>query len=319
MPEEKPARRLVIALGGNALLRRDDDGTIETQYARAEAALGHVARLAADHFDIALTHGNGPVVGNIVLRGEAARSSIPPMPLYIADADSEGGIGLLLQMSLRNVLRLRGIDRAVASLVTQVVVDPADEAFSHPTKPIGPYYDEQRLAAMKQKETSWSFAAASGGSWRRVVPSPTPLRVVEADVVEVLLDAGVIAIAAGGGGVPVSEGPDGRLTGVEAVVDKDWSSAVLALQIAADRLIVLMEADALYRGWGTSARQRIDVLDVAEAQRMLGSGELESGSIAPKVASCAHFASGSGREALICSTECLSEALEGRAGTRVVP
>jgi carbamate kinase len=313
------ARRLLVALGGNALLRAGDDGTIGTQIVRADEAMDHIAKLAAAGHELVLTHGNGPVVGNIVLRGEAARSSVQPMPLYIAGADSQGGIGLMLEMSLRNALARAGVGRNVATVVTQMVVQADDPAFSNPSKPIGPYYDSARLAGLRELEPDWAFAETAGRGWRRVVPSPIPKRVVEVITVRILVEAGAIVIAAGGGGVPVIEGENGRLSGVDAVIDKDWASALLAEQVGADTLIVLMEADGLYSGWGTPDQRLVERLTITEADALVAGGTLEPGSIAPKVAAGAAFARATGRAAVLCRAEDLEVALEGRAGTRIEP
>jgi carbamate kinase len=311
------ARRLLVALGGNALLRGGDDGGIATQFERADAAMDHIARLAAAGDELVLTHGNGPVVGNIVLRGEAARSSVPPMPLYIAGADSQGGIGLMLEMSLRNALRRAGIGRDVATIVTQMVVRADDPALGLPSKPIGPYYDDDHLSRLQELEPDWVFARVAGRGWRRVVPSPVPMRVVEVGTVRLLVESGAIVIAAGGGGVPVIEDANGRLSGVDAVIDKDWASALLAQQVAADALVILMETDAVYECWGTPSQRRVERLTVAEAEALVVGGTLESGSIAPKVAAGAAFARASGRAAILCRAEDLEAALEGGAGTRI--
>lgn len=308
---------LVVALGGNAILRRGDDGGIATQFVRAEEATTHVARLAVADHRIALTHGNGPVVGNIVLRNEAARGDVPPMPLYIADADSQGGIGFMLQVSLENALAADGVARAVATVVTQVVVEADDPAFAHPSKPIGPFYTSDQLEAVRAAEPTWCFTQVAGQGLRRVVPSPHPVRIVEAEVIAGLVAAGTITIAAGGGGVPVTRGADGRLTGVDAVIDKDWASALLADDIGADTLIVAMEADRLYLDW-TGARVRpVARLTTERARELLASGALEEGSIAPKVAACAWFAERTGRPAIMCRVEDIEAALTGNAGTRV--
>jgi carbamate kinase len=277
----------------------------------------HVARLASAGHGIVLTHGNGPIVGNIVVRNEAARATIPPMPLYIAGADSEGGIGLMLQMALGNALREAGTPRDVATVITQTVVDAHDTAFGQPTKPIGPYYTENEVATIRAAEPGWTFVDTPDCGWRRTVPSPRPIRIVEAKVVDQLLDAGVVVIAAGGGGVPVVESADGTLRGVDAVVDKDWSGALLARDIRADALVILMEADRLYLGWGGPAPLAVDRLTVDRALELVVSGALETGSVAPKVAACAGFARDTGHPALICRVEDLEAALRGEAGTRI--
>jgi carbamate kinase len=316
---DTPPLRLVVALGGNAMLRREDDGSIGMQYRRATDAMVHVAKLAGAGHLLCVTHGNGPVVGNIVLRNEAARDTIPPMPLYIAVADSEGGLGLMLQMSLGNAVDDVPIDRQVLTVVTQVVVDRDDPAFSRPTKPIGPYYGPDELKELRAHEPTWEFVEVAGSGWRRVVPSPRPTRIVEAEPIRHLMECGDIVIAVGGGGVPVIEGPARHLTGIDAVIDKDWASALLAQQVDADLLIILMESDRVYTGWGTPEQRGIDTMTAAEAEAMIAGGECAEGSIGPKVGASAWFARTTGREAIICRTEELSEALAGRAGTRVTP
>lgn len=308
----------VIALGGNAIIRQGEEGTIEQQAAHAREALEAVAALAAGGAHIVITHGNGPVVGNILLRNEAAAGSVSPMPLYIADADSAGGIGFLLQYTLLNLLREASLDRAVATLVTQVVVDPEDPAFAEPSKPVGPHYDAARAVELT-REHSWLMTEVAPGIWRRVVASPLPTRIIETEVVRKLAESGDIVIAAGGGGIPVVEGPTGLITPVDAVVDKDFASALLARDLEADVLILLMEADALYRDWGTQDARPVDRISVSDARELLDSGNLSRGSIGPKLAACAQFAEETGRDALICASDRLADALAGRAGTRVTP
>jgi carbamate kinase len=308
-------RTIVIALGGNAISRAGDTPGIESQFRRANEAMACVAGLVAEGARIVLTHGNGPVVGDILLRGEAAKDIVPPMPLYICDADSEGGIGLMLQQALGNRLRLRGVPVPIATVVTQVVVSADDPAFANPTKPIGPHFSDEE-AHLLAAERGWTIAQEAGRGWRRLVPSPRPQRVIETPAVRALVNAGVVAIAAGGGGVPVVEAEDGTLSGVDAVIDKDWASAVLAAEISAEAFVILMEADAVYEGWGTPEQRRIDRLTPEEARELLSSGKLPVGSIGPKVAASAWFAEKTGKDALICRGEDLTAALSGRAGTR---
>ncbi|MDH4140738.1 MAG: carbamate kinase [Coriobacteriia bacterium] len=309
---------IVVALGGNAILRAGEKGTIEQQSTHAKEAMRALADLLEGGGDIVITHGNGPVVGNIVMRGEAARLSIPPMPLYIANADSEGGVGYLLQQALHNELVRRGIDRQVITLVTQTVVDPEDPAFSHPTKPIGPYVDRAE-ADILSSEHGWAFAEEIGKGWRRVVPSPLPVRIVEGAAVRALVSLSWVVIAAGGGGIPVVEARDGTLSGVDAVVDKDWAGALLALDLDADMFAVLMEADGIYRDFGTATATLIERLTTREARKLLRRGMFGEGTVAPKVAACAHFVEETGREALICGSESLASAIARNAGTRIVP
>ncbi|MDZ4655908.1 MAG: carbamate kinase [Coriobacteriia bacterium] len=316
MPEAP--RTLVIALGGNAILRRNDDGTITTQFERADASMRHITALAAAGDRLVLTHGNGPVVGNIMLRNEAARDLVPPMPLYIAVADSEGGIGLMLQMSLHNQLRLTHVTRPVVSVITQCVVDADDPAFGSPAKPIGPYFDAESAARLTAAE-GWTFAEEGGRGWRRVVASPRPRRIVEAETIGRMAGEGDIVIAAGGGGVPVLEHKDGTLEGVDAVIDKDWASALLACEIGAEILIILMEEAQVYTGYGTPQQRALERLTITEADELLAGDELAKGSIRPKIEACAHFARTCGRDAIICAVGSLEDALAGRAGTRIVP
>lgn len=304
---------VVIALGGNAISRDGDDGSIATQRRHADEAARPIASLIGAGTKVVLTHGNGPVVGNIMLRGELACDSVTPMPLYIAGADSEGGIGLLLQLALSNELHRRGDSRCVVSLVTQVVVAADDAAFSHPTKPIGPYL-EAGSAAERAAERGWHLAEQPDGRLRRVVASPRPLRIVEVGAVRALLEAGVIPIAAGGGGVPMLEDASGSLEPVDAVIDKDWSSAVLADQLGADVLVIMMEQPAVFSGWGTPDEQPIDRLTPEQADRL--ADESDAGGIAPKLRAAAWFARSGGR-AIICRADDLEAAIAGRAGTAV--
>ena len=309
--------RLVIALGGNAVLRRGESGTIEEQFLHADAVMRHVADIAERGHRLILTHGNGPIVGNIVLRNEAAREEIPPMPLFIDNADSEGGIGLMLQMVLYNRLRERRIARTVLAVVTQVVVDADDPAFDRPTKPIGPWYTDTQMRRVHREEPGWVFAEHTGG-WRRVVPSPRPVRIVEAPAITRLAEHGDIVIAAGGGGVPVVEEADGSLSGVDAVVDKDWASAVLALQAGAQTLAILMEEDAVYLGYDTPEQRPLAQVNAVEMLRHIEAGKFAEGSMLPKVEAAVHFVEHGGRETVICRAEDVTEALSGRAGTHVV-
>lgn len=314
----RPGRLCVISLGGNAILRRGDRGTVEEQFARASSCAAHVARLFEEGLGVVITHGNGPIVGNIVLRNEAARNTVPPMPLYICDADSEGGIGFMIQQTLYNQLHRLHRVRDVATVITQVVVARDDPAFEHPTKPIGPYYSEAEAEELRRAR-SWHVAADSGRGYRRVVASPKPLRVVEVDVIRRLAGEGVVVIAAGGGGVPVFEGPDGNLSGAEAVIDKDLTTGVLARELGADRIINLTEIDRVYLDYGTPAQRGIHDVRVPELRGYAAAGHFPPGSMGPKIAGAIDFLEGGGREVLITQPELLEAALEGRAGTRIHP
>jgi carbamate kinase len=309
-------RLIVVALGGNAILRRGDDGAIATQFARAGLALAPVARLAATGTRLVVTHGNGPVVGNIVVRNQLAAGHVTPMPLYVADADSEGGIGFMLQTTLLNLCEGAGCARPVVTLVTLVEVDADDPAFAAPDKPIGLHMTAEQARALAA-EQGWTVREEPGCGWRRVVASPEPVRIVEAATIARLARAGDIVIAAGGGGVPVARGADGRLTGIDAVVDKDRASALLAIDADADALVILMEAEAVALGFGTADERLLDRLTAREVRELLAAGAFAGGTIGPKVEAAARFAEATGKPAHICRADALEDALAGRAGTMI--
>lgn len=306
----------IISIGGNTLIRKGEKGTIEEQFRHTEECIAFIARLAAQGKKIVMTHGNGPIVGNIVIRNEAAKDIIPPMPLYICNADSEGGIGFMIQQALYNQLKQLNIKREAATIVTQVVVDKNDLAFSNPTKPIGPFYTKEEAQKI-QREKGWTIVEDSHRSYRRVVPSPKPLKVIEADIVKRLALDNVIVIAAGGGGVPVAE-QGGNLKGVDAVIDKDLATAVLAKEIGAETFIDLTSVDRVYINFGKPNQIGLDRLTVSEAKKYLASGEFAPGSMGPKIEAAIEFLEAGGKEVIISTPELLELALKGKAGTRIV-
>ncbi|MFQ5585820.1 MAG: carbamate kinase, partial [Thermodesulfobacteriota bacterium] len=267
-------------------------------------------------YRIVITHGNGPIVGNIVIQNEAARNTIPPMPLYICDADSEGGIGFVIQQTLYNRLRRIHTVREVVTVITQVVVDEGDPAFEEPTKPIGPFYSRDE-AGVLEREKGWRVVEDSGRGYRRVVPSPQPLRVIESNVIGELAASGVVVIAAGGGGVPVIELPDGRLRGVEAVIDKDLATTVLAGEIGAERIINLTQVDRVYLNFGQENQRGLRDVTLDEIRGYYDEGHFPPGSMGPKVEAAIMFLEKGGREVIITAPECIEEAMEGRGGTRI--
>ena len=306
----------VVSLGGNAILRRGEKGTVEEQFANARACTAQVARMLEAGQRVVITHGNGPIVGNLVIQNEAARNTIPPMPLYICDADSEGGLGFMIQQTLYNHLtKIRHV-RDVVALITQVVVSPDDPAFRTPTKPIGPYYTAEEAELLRQAK-GWTLAEDSGRGHRRVVPSPHPLRIVEIEVIRLLALEGVVVIAAGGGGVPVMEGPTGDLAGVDAVVDKDLSTGVLARQLGAARILNLTSVDRVYLDYGRATQRGLGDVTLDEIRRYRAEGHFAPGSMGPKIEGAIHFLEGGGCEVVITSPELAVEAMEGRAGTRI--
>jgi carbamate kinase len=296
--------RIVVALGGNALLRRGEPMTAENQRANIRRAAAVLATLAADGHSLVITHGNGPQVGLLAL--QAAATADAPFPLDVLDAESAGMIGYVLQQELGNAVR----DRLFAALLTQVRVDPHDPAFATPTKPIGPVYDEataRRLAA----ERGWQIAP-DNDKWRRVVASPKPLAILEAEVLAFLVERGVIVICAGGGGIPVVELEDGSLAGIEAVVDKDFASSLLARQLDADLLLMLTDVDAVYTGWGTPSARPLGHVRASA----LAPHEFPAGSMRPKVEAAVEFAR-AGRAAAIGRLDDAAEIVAGTRGTWV--
>lgn len=303
----------VIALGGNAILPAGKSGTIYEQFAITRVTMAQVARLVAGGRNVVLTHGNGPIVGNIVLRNEAMRDTIPPMPLGICVADSQGGIGYMIQQVLRNALHEAGLDRKVVTLVTQVLISPDDPALDNPTKPIGPFYTREQADALVA-ENGWRMVEDSKRGYRRVVPSPRPIEIIEESVVKQLLEHGSIVITVGGGGIPVTR-KDDMLDGVEAVVDKDYATAVLARDLRAERMIVATSVDGVRRNFGKPDEERIPALSVDEARAMIA--ELPPGSMGSKLDAAVQYIDACGGTAIIARSEDLIAAVDGDAGTHV--
>lgn len=306
----------IVSLGGNALIRRGEQGTIDEQFSHTRACSREISKLIGRGHRVVITHGNGPIVGNIVIRNEASRNTIPPMPLYICDADSEGGIGFMIQQTLYNNLKGISPKREVATIITQVLVDPDDEAFKHPTKPIGPFYSQSEADLLRQ-EKGWHFTEEKGRGYRRVVPSPRPLRIIETNVIRLLAEQGVIVIAAGGGGIPVVELPGGDLRGIDAVVDKDLSTGLLAREIGAGILINLTGVEMVFLDYGKPGQSGLREATVEELSRHHAAGQFPAGSMGPKIEAAIDFLQAGGREVLITSPEMLGQALDGKTGTRI--
>ncbi len=308
----------VVTLGGNAILPATGKGTIQEQISIATAAMSGVADLIVSGRRVVISHGNGPIVGNILIRNEAAKEIVPPMPIDVCGADSQGGIGYMLQQVLRNQLIARNVRLPVVSLVTQCVVSPDDPAFESPSKPIGPFFTAERAAEL-EREKGWDVREDSGRGFRRVVASPRPVEIVEWEAIRALIDAGAVVIAVGGGGVPVVRDEAGQLNGVEAVIDKDRASAVLARQLQARRLIVLTSVPRVALDFGQPTQRDVERLTVDEARAYLAEGQFPDGSMGPKVEACVGFVESGGKQAIISSPDAVIDALEGRAGTRIVP
>jgi carbamate kinase len=309
-------RTAVVALGGNAITRDGVPDTIANQFHHTRESLSSVVSLCQAGWRVALTHGNGPQVGNAILRVELTRGRAPELPLGICVADTEGGIGYMIEQSLHNALLQAPLEREAVTIVTQVVVDENDPAVRNPTKFVGQFYSEddaRRLA----RANGWSIKEDPGRGWRRVVPSPHPISIVEAQVVRNLVDRGVIVICCGGGGIPVYRLADGRLEGLDAVVDKDLASAVLAREIEADLLLILTAVERVALDYTSDHPRPLDHLSVADAERYLGEGHFPGGSMGPKIEAALEFLRHGGREVIITSIPRALDAVMGHAGTRI--
>jgi carbamate kinase len=309
--------RVVIALGGNALLRRGAEDTFDEMYRASRLAAERIADIAGAGWEVVVTHGNGPQVGRILLQQEAAKDVVHPMPLDVCGAESQGQIGYLLQVTIGDVFFERGMERPVATILSLTRVREQDPAFGNPTKFVGPFYDEAEAHAL-ESERGYVMKADPHGGWRRVVPSPTPYSIVETPVIKRLVGDGTIVIASGGGGIPVIEqGP--RLIGREGVVDKDLAAAILAHEVEASVLLILTDVKKVQRGFGSLYPEDIDRMTAREAGTMLEKGEFEAGSMGPKVRAAVNFVQAGGARAVIADLAEASAALEGATGTEVVP
>lgn len=311
-------RTIVIALGGNALSQPGEEGTITQQFRHTRESLGAVVELAREGWRIAIVHGNGPQVGNALIRNEQARHLVPPLPLGVLVAATEGWIGYMIQQSLQNALRRAGVHRQVVTLVTQVLVDPRDPELERPTKPIGPTMDEER--ARQQAAEFGGDVVETKGGWRRVVPSPRPVEIVERPMIRSLVAEGHLVIAAGGGGCPVYPDPrwGGGLEGLDAVIDKDRAAAILGRDIGAEVLVILTDVDCVYADYGKETQRPLRRVTVGEAEALLASGGLGEGSMAPKVEAAAGFVRSGGRRAVIARLDQGRQAVAGEAGTEIV-
>lgn len=307
----------VVALGGNAITREFEEGDIYQQFANTRRALMGVADLIERGYRIAITHGNGPQVGHSLIRVEETRNVVPPIPLGVIVADLEGGMGYMIEQSLINKLLLRGIARDVVTLLAQVVVDRDDPSIHNPTKFVGPFYQKEDVAALVEKR-GYIIREDVGRGFRRVVPSPIPQKVIEANIIRKLVHEGTIVITVGGGGIPVYLEEDGRLEGVDAVIDKDLASALLAREIDADELYILTAVDQVAINFGKPEQRYVDVLTIAEARKYLEEGQFPKGSMGPKIQAAIKFIEQGGKKVIITSVERMTEALEGETGTEIV-
>lgn len=308
---------LVIALGGNAITRPGEPGTIPQQFAHTAETLERLKPLFHSDARIAITHGNGPQIGNILIRVEEGERRVPRLPLDTCVSDSQGGMGYMIQRVATELFRREQIPRTAATVITQVLVNEGDPNLVHPTKPIGSFYTAEEAESIRRQKPHWTIDEIETGRWRRVVASPRPIRILEEPAIRGLLNAGVVAIACGGGGIPVAWEGD-RLVGVEGVIDKDFASSLLAQDLGAQRLIIVTSLDRVALGFGRPNQRWLDRLTVCEARRYLEAGEFSPGSMGPKIEAAIAFVDHGGAECIITSTEQAARAVCGAAGTHLV-
>jgi carbamate kinase len=307
----------IVAFGGNALLRPEDRGTQEEQIARAKQAARWLAEVVRHGYKLIVVHGNGPQVGNILIQAEEASTKIPPQSLDICVAQTEGSMGFLLQQAIRNRLEAIGIGGEVATVLTEVEVDATDPAFKRPTKPIGPFFTRYRAEAL-ERDFGWTMKEDAGRGWRHVVPSPRPLRILNIVTISRMVETAAVVIAAGGGGIPVVRSRDGQWRGIEAVIDKDFASALLAAELKADLFIVLTGVPKVAIDYGKPTQRNIDRMTADEAQKYFDEGQFPPGSMGPKIEAAIQFVRASGTSVMITDVEHLREALDGQEGTSIV-
>ena len=309
--------KVLVSLGGNAILKHGQRGTAEEQEANVQDTAKHLASLLRRGEKIAITHGNGPQVGNILLQNEIAKETLPAMPLDICGAESQGMIGYMFQRALRSELGSRGPNLPVVTIVSQTLVDAEDPAFKNPTKPVGPFYTAKEAQQLRETK-GWHIISDSGRGYRRVVPSPTPLDIIEKETIIRLFETETVVIGVGGGGVPVIREENGELRGVEAVLDKDRTAALLAKILGVETLLILTDVDKVFINYAKSDQRALDKVTVQECRKYLAEGQFPSGSMGPKIESAVSFLQDStGKRVVIASLEMAEEALKGRAGTTI--
>ena len=311
------SKKIIVALGGNAIKSPEDKGTIEEQLDAVSRTCDELVKMIKDGHKIVITHGNGPQVGALLIQNEEARAKVPQMPLDVCGAESQAFIGYMIQQTLRNKLEKIGISKDVATVITQVKVDPQDPAFEKPTKPIGPFYTEKQAQTLRT-EKGHIIRRIEAGRYRRVVPSPEPKGIVEIGAIQKLVDAGVVVIASGGGGVPVVEGDDRKLQGVEAVIDKDLASEILAREIKAEVMLFLTNVRGVAVNYGEPDQRFLDRMTLEEAKSYLAKGEFPAGTMGPKIRAAIRFLESGGEKAVVSSLGEAFEALNGRAGTTII-
>lgn len=313
----KKKKTAVVALGGNAISKKGEEDTIPNQFKNTNQSLAGIVELIRSGYNLAMTHGNGPQVGNAILRVELARNKAPILPLQICVADTEGGMGYMIEQCLKNRLKEEKIKREVVTIVTQVIVDKGDPSIKNPTKFIGQFYSKKEAKEFRKKR-GWVVKEDSKRGWRRVVPSPLPLEIVEKNTIKSLVKDGIIVIAAGGGGIPVYKKDDGTFEGIDAVIDKDRASAVLARDIGAELLLILTQIEKVALNFGTLLQEDLDKVTLSEVKKYLKEGHFPPGSMGPKIESAIQFLESGGKEVIITSIEKAFESVKGEAGTKIV-
>ncbi|MDR1376873.1 MAG: carbamate kinase [Synergistaceae bacterium] len=312
---------VLIAIGGNSVIKDTSRQDVEAQYEAICETAAHIADLAESGCKVVVTHGNGPQVGFLLRRSEIAQAveGLHPIPLVSCGADSQGALGYQIQQAMDNEFQKRGMDKLSVSIITQVLVDRNDPAFQKPTKPIGSFYGDDMMDTVRAEHPEWVMVNDAGRGWRRVVASPEPKGILEAKVVQNLIDAGYCVVAAGGGGIPVFRDEHGLLRGIDAVVDKDFASGLLASNLKADTLVISTGVPKVYVGYGKPNQKALDRVTAGELKRYAAEGHFAAGSMLPKVEAVIRFMEQGGREAIITNPESLSVVISGNAGTRVVP
>jgi carbamate kinase len=307
----------VLAIGGNSLIKDKEHVALSSQYEAVKETVGYIADLIAEGLSIVITHGNGPQVGFIYRRGELARHELPLIPLDICGADTQGAIGYMIQKALLNEFRRRGIRKKVTTVVTQMIVAKDDPSFDRPSKPIGSFMSEKDALTNKE-EFGWVVVEDAGRGFRRVVPSPIPREIIELDAIKLLVEKGYVVVSTGGGGIPVVRNDQGDLEGVEAVIDKDLGSSLLARNIGADTFIISTAIDAVYLNFGKENQKPISCATLPEIKRYLAEGHFKPGSMKPKIEAIIEFLEGGGKKAIITSPENLLKSVRGESGTTIV-
>lgn len=309
--------KIVVALGGNAILQPGQKPEYKTQLENIEKSAGFIAEMIMDGHELIISHGNGPQVGTLLMQNEEAKAKVPPMPMDILNAQTQGFIGYMMEQAINNVLQQKGCEKRVVNLLTRVIVSKDDPAFQTPTKPIGIFYSAEEAAAM-EAEKGWVMMEDSGRGYRRVVPSPQPQKVLEADTINMLVQNGTCVIAGGGGGIPVIENEDATYAGIEAVIDKDLVSCQLAKELKADKLMILTDVSNVYINYGKENQQALGETTVSEMEQYLAEGQFGTGSMGPKIEAAIGFVKETGGKAYICSLYDAPKVLKGTGGTSIM-